>query len=101
MVECQIDVTAKAESRLHPRYTQMKDARPFEGISDKSSGELSDQKRLSILSWNAGGMVGVLPCDYGPRGASHHESWDVVAWDTQSAERHQATCPWEQKYFKA
>ena len=27
---CQTDVTAKAETRLHPRYKQMKDARPFE-----------------------------------------------------------------------
>ena len=33
----------------------MKDARPFEGIvSDRTSGELSDQERLSILSWNVG-----------------------------------------------
>ena len=33
----------------------MKDARPFEGIvSAKSSSELSQQKILSILSWNAG-----------------------------------------------
>ena len=31
----------------------MKDTRPFEGIvSVISSGELSDQKRLSVLSWN-------------------------------------------------
>ena len=74
---CLIDVTAKAESRLHPRYKQMKNARPFEGIvSDKSNGELSDHKRLSILRWKAGpksgevtnSMVGVHPCDCGPRG---------------------------------
>ena len=33
----------------------MRDVRPFEWIvSDKSSSELSDQKRLSILSWTAG-----------------------------------------------
>ena len=52
---CQTDVTAKAENRLHPRYKQMKDARLFEGIiTDKNSSELSGQKRLSILSWNAG-----------------------------------------------
>ena len=42
---CLIDVITKAESRLHPRYKQMKDGRPF---------ELSDQKRLSNLGWNAG-----------------------------------------------
>ena len=37
----------------------MKDARPFEGIvSDKSSSELSEQERLSILSWNAGPQRG-------------------------------------------
>ena len=49
------DVTAKAESRLHARYEQMKDARPFHGIlSDKSSSERSDHTRLSILGWNAG-----------------------------------------------
>ena len=55
MLGCQTDVTAKAESRLHPRYKQMKDARQFEAVvSDKSSGELSDQKRLSILNWNVG-----------------------------------------------
>ena len=37
----------------------MKNARPFEGIvSDKSNGELSDQKRLSILRWNAGPKSG-------------------------------------------
>ena len=52
-IGCQTDTTAKAESRLHPRYTQMKDARPFEGdVSDKSDGELSKQQRSSILSWN-------------------------------------------------
>ena len=57
MLGCQTDVTAKAEGRLHPRYKQMKDERPFEGtVSDKSSHDLSDQKRLSILSWNAGPM---------------------------------------------
>ena len=51
----QTDTIAKAESRLHPRYTQMKDARPFEGeVSDRSSGELGKQQRSSILSWNAG-----------------------------------------------
>ena len=54
-IGCQTDTTAMAESRLHPRYTQMKDARPFEGeVSDRSSGELGKQQRLSILSWNAG-----------------------------------------------
>ena len=52
---CQTNVTAKAESRLHPRYKQMKDTRPFDGIvSAKSSDELCDQTRLSILSLNAG-----------------------------------------------
>ena len=35
----------------------MKDARPFEGIvSDKRRSDLSDQTRLSILSWNVGPM---------------------------------------------
>ena len=44
MLGCQTDVTAKAESRLHPRYKQMKDARPFEAIvGEKSSSELSDR----------------------------------------------------------
>ena len=33
----------------------MKDTRPFAGIvSVKSSDELSDQTRLSLLSWHAG-----------------------------------------------
>ena len=40
---------------MHLRYKQMKDARPFEGIiTDKNSSELSGQKRLSIVSRNAG-----------------------------------------------
>ena len=57
----QIDVTAKADGRLHPRYKHMKDARPFKKIvSDKSSSELSEQKRLSILSWNAGPKRGKI-----------------------------------------
>ena len=44
MLGCQTDVTAKADSRLHPRYKQMKDARPFEAIvGDKSRSELSDR----------------------------------------------------------
>ena len=55
VVGCWTDETAKAENRLHPRYKQMKDARPFEGIlTDKNSSELGGQKRLSISSWNAG-----------------------------------------------
>ena len=57
MLGCQTDVTEKAESRLHPRYKQMKDARPFEGIvSDKRRSDLSDQTRFSILTWNVGPM---------------------------------------------
>ena len=52
---CLIDVTAKAESRPRPRYQQIKVSRPFQRIvSVKVSDELSDQKRFSILSWNAG-----------------------------------------------
>ena len=44
------DETAKADNRLHPRYKQTKDARPFEGINtDKNSSELSGKKRLSIF----------------------------------------------------
>ena len=36
-------------------YKQVKDTRPFAGIVNvNSSDELSDQTRLSILSWNAG-----------------------------------------------
>ena len=67
MLKRQTGITAKAESRLHPRYQQRKGARPFEGIvSDKSSDELREQMHSSILSWNAGpkrgnvtnGMVG-------------------------------------------
>ena len=55
VVGCQTDATAKAENRLHSRCKQIKDARPFEVIiTDKNSSELSGQKRLSILSWNAG-----------------------------------------------
>ena len=55
VVGCQTGATAKAENRLHPRYKQIKDARPFEGIiTEKNSSEPSGQKRLSILSWNAG-----------------------------------------------
>ena len=55
----------------------MKDARPFEGIvSDTSSSEVSDRKRLSVLSWNAGQREkqsreqhgGIFPRDPGPRG---------------------------------
>ena len=39
----------------------MKNARPFEGVvSDKSTGELSDHKRLSILRWNAGPKSGEI-----------------------------------------
>ena len=68
----------------------MKDARPFEGtVSDKSSGELSDQKRLSILSRNAGpkrgnvanvilsGPRGVNTTPQMPReyGAKHVKKW--------------------------
>ena len=55
VVGCRTNESAKAENRLHPRYKQMKDARPFEGIlTDKNSSELSGHKLLSILSWNAG-----------------------------------------------
>ena len=55
VVGCQTDETAKAENRLHPRYKQVKDARPFEGIlTDKNSSELGGQKPLSVSSWNAG-----------------------------------------------
>ena len=68
-------MTVKAGSHLHPRYTQMKDTRPFEGnVSATSSGELSDQKRLLSLSWSAGQKIGtvtnsmVFPRDFGPRG---------------------------------
>ena len=50
VVGCQTDETAKAENRLHPRYKQKKDSRPFEGINtDKNSSELSGKKRLSIF----------------------------------------------------
>ena len=67
MLGCQIDVTSKAESRLHPMYKQMKDARPFEAIvGDKSSSELSDRS-ASILSWNAGQKRGkTANCVVGP-----------------------------------
>ena len=52
---CQIGVTAKAGSHLHPRYKQMKDVRPFEEIrAEQGSDGVRDQTRLSILSWNAG-----------------------------------------------
>ena len=40
MVGCQTDDTAKAENPLHPKYKQIKDAMPFEGIiTDKNSSE--------------------------------------------------------------
>ena len=50
VVGCRTDETAKAENRLHPRYKQMKDARPFQGIlTDKNGSELSGKKRLSVF----------------------------------------------------
>ena len=73
---CQIDATAKAESRLRLRYQQMKDARPFEEfVSVKNSDELSDQKRLSILSWTAGPKRGKVAkaSDWSRRGGGAEE----------------------------
>ena len=54
MLGCQAGVTVKVESHLDPRYKQMKNTRPFEGnVSEQISCGLSDQTRLSMLSWNA------------------------------------------------
>ena len=64
----QTDVTATAESRLHPRYKLLKEARPFEGIaSDKSSGELirdsgpSGRDALPRDCNKCGGAISRLP----------------------------------------
>ena len=58
---CQIGVTTEAGSHLHPRYKQMKDVRPFEGIrGEEFSDGVRDQTRLSILSWNAGFQRGKI-----------------------------------------
>ena len=52
---CRTDVTTEVGSHLHPRYKQMKDTWPFEGIvSVKSSDERNYQTSFSFLSWNAG-----------------------------------------------
>ena len=65
---CQTDVTTKVGSHEHPRYKQMKDTWPFEGIvSVKSSDERSDQTSFSVLSWNAGPKRGkVANSEVGP-----------------------------------
>ena len=69
------------ESSGHPRYKQTKEAMPHERIvSDKSSSEPSDQKRLSIQSWKAGpkrgkvanSMVGSFHVILVQRTESHH-----------------------------
>ena len=52
---CLTDLTAMAERRLHPRWRQMEEVRPFEWIvTEKHSSQLIDQRCLSILSRHVG-----------------------------------------------
>ena len=74
---CQIDVTATVGSRLHPRYQQVKEARPAEGIVNvKISDELSDHnaplnpklERGTKERQSCKQRCGVFPRDFPPRG---------------------------------
>ena len=83
------DETAKAENRLHPRYKQMNDARPFEGINTDKKQQRAEwqETTLDFSSWNAGpkrgdvtsSMVGSFHVIMVQEAQSHHHEFNTGA----------------------